>query len=82
MMELEPRELRPDRNELRHDMMRVFSELKPQDRALLWLAHVEGSSHAEIAETLGVKEKSVKVMVFRARKRLAELLTKRGLAPA
>lgn len=75
-------ETRSDRSELRHDMMRVFSELKPQERALLWLAHVEGCSHAEIAETLGVKEKSVKVMLFRARKRLGEMLSKRGLAPS
>lgn len=67
--------------ELRHDMMRVFAELKPQERALLWLAHVEGSSHEEIGEALGVKTKSVKVLLFRARKRLAGLLTKRGLAP-
>ena len=50
-------------------------------RALLWLAHVEGSSHEEIAESIGVKAKSVKVMLFRARKRLGELLTKKGLAP-
>lgn len=75
-------EFRSEHNELRHDMMRTFAELKPQDRALLWLAHVEGSSHAEIAEMLDVKEKSVKVMLFRARKRLGEMLTKRGLAPA
>ena len=74
-------DFRPEQNELRHDMMRTFAELKPQERALLWLAHVEGSSHAEIAETLGVKEKSVKVMLFRARKRLGEMLSKRGLAP-
>ena len=75
-------EFRSDQTDLRHDMMRVFSQLKPQDRALLWLAHVEGSSHAEIAEMLGVKEKSIKVMLFRARKRLGEMLSKRGLAPA
>ncbi len=67
--------------DLRHDMMRAFAELKPQERALLWLAHVEGSSHEEIAEALGVKTKSVKVMLFRARKRLAGILTKHGLAP-
>lgn len=77
-----PREFRTDQNELRHDMARVFAELKPQERALLWLAHVEGSSHAEIGETLNVKEKSVKVMLFRARKRLGDLLSKRGLAPS
>ena len=80
-LDLPPSELRADRGELRHDMMRVFSELKPQERALLWLAHVEGSSHEEIAESIGVKAKSVKVMLFRARKRLGELLTKKGLAP-
>ncbi|HEX9982446.1 MAG TPA: RNA polymerase sigma factor [Thermoanaerobaculia bacterium] len=72
----------PDRGELRHDMMRIFSELKPQERALLWLAHVEESSHDEIAETLGLKSKSVRVLLFRARKRLGELLSKKGLAPA
>jgi len=70
-----------DHGELRHDMKRAFAELKPQERALLWLAHVEGSSHDEIAEAIGVKSKSVRVMLFRARKRLADILTKRGLAP-
>lgn len=75
-------EFRADRGELRHDMMRVFAELKPQERALLWLAHVEGESHEDIAEALGVKAKSVKVMLFRARKRLGELLSKKGLGPA
>src|ERR1700694_5976619 len=77
------RELTPDVEvsapagvELRHDMMRVFSELKPQERALLWLAHVEGSSREEIADAIGVKARSVRVMLFRARKRLAGILTK------
>ncbi len=76
-----PPEARPDRGDLRHDMSRVFADLKPQERALLWLAHVEGNSHEEIAEAIGVKAKSVKVMLFRARKRLGEMLTKKGLAP-
>jgi RNA polymerase sigma-70 factor (ECF subfamily) len=76
-----PSEARPDRGDLRHDMSRVFAELKPQERALLWLAHVEGNSHEEIAEAIGVKSKSIKVMLFRARKRLGEMLTKKGLAP-
>jgi len=67
--------------DLRYDMMRVFAELKPQERAMLWLAHVEGSSHEEIADAMGVKAKSVRVMLFRARKRLAGILEKRGLAP-
>ena len=74
-------DFRPDRGELRHDMARVFVQLKPRERAPLWLAHVEGSSHEEIAEALGLKAKSVKVLLFRARKRLADLLTRKGLAP-
>ncbi|HEY8848619.1 MAG TPA: sigma-70 family RNA polymerase sigma factor [Thermoanaerobaculia bacterium] len=76
-----PPESRADHGELRHDMKRAFAELKPQERVLLWLAHVEGSSHDEISEAIGVKSKSVRVMLFRARKRLADILTKRGLAP-
>ena len=71
----EPREV------LRADMMRTFAELKPRERALLWLAHVEEADHEDISEALGVKAKSVKVLLFRARKRLGELLTKKGLAP-
>ena len=79
--ELAVPQFQSDRSDLRHDMMRVFAELKPQERALLWLAHVEGSSHDEIADALSVKSKSVRVMLFRARKRLGEILIKRGLAP-
>jgi RNA polymerase sigma-70 factor (ECF subfamily) len=72
---IEPREV------LRHDMMKTFAELKPRERALLWLAHVEEADHEHIGEALGVKVNSVKVLLFRARKRLGELLTKKGLAP-
>jgi RNA polymerase sigma-70 factor (ECF subfamily) len=68
-------------DEMRQDMMRTFAELNPRERALLWLAHVEGEDHQHIASALGVKANSVKVLLFRARKRLAELLTRRGLAP-
>jgi RNA polymerase sigma-70 factor, ECF subfamily len=66
--------------DLRHDMMRVFAELKPRERALLWLAHVEESNHEDIAEAIGVKAKSVKVLLFRARRRLGDLLKKKGIA--
>ena len=66
---------------LRHDMMKTFAELKPRERALLWLAHVEEADHEDIGDALGVKTKSVKVLLFRARKRLGELLTRKGLAP-
>jgi RNA polymerase sigma-70 factor, ECF subfamily len=61
------------------DMARTFAELKPRERALLWLAYVEGSEHDEIASSLGLKPKSIRVLLFRARHRLAGLLKKKGL---
>jgi RNA polymerase sigma-70 factor, ECF subfamily len=74
----------PDHGEavaLRTDMARTFRELKPQERVLLWLAHVEGHSHAEIAGTLGLKAASVPVLLFRARRRLADLGRRKGFGP-
>ncbi len=53
---------------------RVFGELKTQERALLWLAYVEGHQHNEIAEILGLRSLSVRVLLFRARRKLAALL--------
>jgi RNA polymerase sigma-70 factor (ECF subfamily) len=67
--------------DLRHDFKRVFAELNPRERVLLWLAHVEESDHVEIGEALGVKAKSVRVLLFRARKHLADLLKRHGLGP-
>jgi RNA polymerase sigma-70 factor (ECF subfamily) len=43
-------------------------------REMLWLAYALGSSHAEIAEIVGVKSGSVKILLFRARRKLAGLL--------
>lgn len=67
--------------DVREDVKRIFAELKPRERALLWLAHVEGSDHDEISEALGVKPKSVRVLLFRARKHLGDLLKRRGIGP-
>src|SRR5580700_4039473 len=52
------------------DSMRFFRQLKPQEQLLLWLAYVEGFEHREIAAALRLKEKSVRVVLFRARKKL------------
>ena len=56
------------------DVGRALQSLKPRERAMLWLAYAEGSSHQEIATALGVKTASVKLLLFRARRRLAGLL--------
>ena len=58
----------------RADLKRAMTRLRPRDRALLWLAYAQGRAHTEIAETLGVKTGSVKLLLFRARRKLAGLL--------
>jgi RNA polymerase sigma-70 factor, ECF subfamily len=63
---------------LRVDMARVFEHLNPQQRQLMWLAYVEGADHREIAEALGLREASVRVLLFRTRRRLARLLREGG----
>jgi len=61
------------------DALRLFRRLKPQEQLLLWLAYVEGFEHREIAAALGVGEKSVRVLLFRARKKLGHALESAGL---
>ena len=61
------------------DVARTFAELTSRERALLWLAYVEGESHEEIAASLGLGRRSIKVLLFRARRRLRDLLQAKGL---
>lgn len=63
------------------DLDRALAQLKPRERALVWLAYVEGSSHREIAEAVGVTLGSVKLLLFRARRKLAGLLGTRRTEP-
>ena len=58
----------------RTDLRRAMDRLRPRDRALLWLAYAQGHAHTEIARTLGVKTGSVKLLLFRARRKLADIL--------
>ena len=60
--------------ELRTDVRRALGRLKPRERAMLWLAYANGSSHAEIADVLGLKTASIKLLLFRARRKLAATL--------
>lgn len=62
------------RIEARRDLSRALEGLKPRERQLLWLAHVEGYSHREVAEAMNLKPASVRLLVFRARRRLAAKL--------
>jgi RNA polymerase sigma-70 factor (ECF subfamily) len=52
----------------------AMAQLRPRDRQLLWLAHAEGYSHHEIAEITGLGSASIRLLLFRARRKMASLL--------
>jgi RNA polymerase sigma-70 factor (ECF subfamily) len=62
----------------RTDLQRAMAKLSPRERDLLWLAYGQGSSHLEIAGSLGLKAGSIKPLLFRARRKLAALITAQG----
>jgi RNA polymerase sigma-70 factor (ECF subfamily) len=48
--------------------------MKPRERQLLWLAHAEGYSHREIAQITGLAAASIRLLLFRARRKIARIL--------
>lgn len=58
----------------RMDVTRAMDRLRVQERTMLWLAYVEQASHREIASALSIKEASVRVLLSRARQKLAAAL--------
>jgi len=63
--------------ETRLDIRSAFGRLKPRERELLWLAYVEGMNHEEIAAATGLRLLSIRILLFRARRKAAQLLTPR-----
>jgi len=56
------------------EMRQAFGRLKLRERQLLWFAYVQGSTHKEIAQAMGLRAGSVRLLLFRARRRLAQLI--------
>jgi len=54
---------------------RALAQMKPRERQLLWLAHAEGYSHREIAQITGLGGASIRLLLFRARRKIARILT-------
>jgi RNA polymerase sigma-70 factor (ECF subfamily) len=52
----------------------AFTQMKPRERQLLWLAHAECYTHREIAAITGLRESSIRLLLFRARRKLARHL--------
>jgi RNA polymerase sigma-70 factor (ECF subfamily) len=61
-------------SDARADMKRAMASLKPREREMLWLAYGQGQTHREIAAVLGLQVGSIKMLLFRARRRLAAVL--------
>jgi RNA polymerase sigma-70 factor (ECF subfamily) len=59
----------------RTDLARAMARLSARERHLLWLAYGRGDSHKDIAAVLGLKAGSIRLLLFRARRKLAVLLT-------
>src|ERR1700694_1362431 len=59
----------------------ALAQMKPRERQLLWLAQAEGSTQREIAEITGLGATSIRLLLFRARRKMARLLRQRTLIP-
>jgi RNA polymerase sigma-70 factor (ECF subfamily) len=62
------------------DVRTLMQQLKPRERQLLWLAYVEGMTHSEIAKSTGLHSMSIRILLFRARQKAAELLRQKERA--
>lgn len=67
-----------ERLEARQRVERLLEGLDERDRLMLVLKEVEGFSIQEIAEVLDLNANTVKVRLFRARRRIVSLAAKRG----
>jgi RNA polymerase sigma-70 factor (ECF subfamily) len=58
----------------------AMARMRPRDRQLLWLAYAEGYSHHEIAQITGLASASIRLLLFRARRKMAQFLRNGGMA--
>jgi RNA polymerase sigma-70 factor, ECF subfamily len=52
----------------------ALARMRPRERQILWLAHAEGYSHREIAQITGLASASIRLLLFRARRKIACVL--------
>jgi RNA polymerase sigma-70 factor (ECF subfamily) len=73
-------EVRPEPVELRLDLQRALGTLPDGMRSVLWLHDVEGWTHVQIGEQLGVTEGTSKSQLFKARARLRAAMREKTAA--
>jgi len=59
----------------------AMARMRPRDRQLLWLAHAENYSHREIAQITGLGVPSIRLLLFRARRKIARMLDEQAAQP-
>ena len=59
----------------------ALAHMRPRERQILWLAYAEDYTHTEIAEITGLHRASIRVMLFRARRKVARLLRQQDTLP-
>ncbi len=62
----------------REALKRAIAELAPGYRTAVILHDIQGFNHREIAEIMGTSEGASKSQLFKARRKLRELMTYRG----
>lgn len=68
-----------DDHPLRLSLEACVRELDPRRRAAFVLFEVEGFTHREVGDVLGVPEGTSRAILFEARRELQRLLTRRGI---
>ena len=68
----------PEATGISDDILHALSQLKPQDRALLYARIIEGYSYEELSQQMGSTPASLRKRYQRARKKVAEYLTMEG----
>jgi RNA polymerase sigma-70 factor (ECF subfamily) len=56
----------------------ALAQMRPRDRQILWLAYAEGYSHREIAQITGLASAGIRILLFRARRKITGILVGQG----
>jgi RNA polymerase sigma-70 factor (ECF subfamily) len=59
---------------MQQHLVRAMAQMRARDRQILWLAHAENYSHQEIADIMGLATASVRLLLFRARRKMRGLM--------
>lgn len=60
--------------EMKALLQKAIEQLSEEERQVITLCDIQGLPHQEVSEIIGAKPKTVAVKLFRARKKLAEIL--------